>query len=200
MRLVRDVRVCEYSFGYSRTESKPTVRRETKLPGAEMPVMLRLHDQVQVGDRGAHPVLCIEQANEGFYVRLDETTVRAWLERNGIAVPDLAPGVKLGGGLIEDFAAIQNDPAARFSRFLNEYRREGTGPTASSSSCLHAAPHGCAPFHHGGIVDVRPGYRIVWRASLCAGSGISCVPPRYNHGSRKPVVDVAGARQSGRWQ
>ena len=46
MRLLRDVRVCEYTFGYTRTESKPTVRRESKLPGAEMPVKLRLHGPV----------------------------------------------------------------------------------------------------------------------------------------------------------
>jgi hypothetical protein len=144
MRLVRDVRVCEYSFGYSRTESKPTVRRETKLPGADMPVMLRLHDRVQVGDRAAHPVLCIEQANEGFYVRLRESTVRTWLDRNGIAVPELAPGVAIGGGLIEDFAAIQSDPAARFSRFLDEYRRERTVPrrvAAHVFTLLHTAAH-----------------------------------------------------------
>jgi len=144
MRIVRDVRVCEYTFGYSRTESGPTVRREEKLPGAEMPVRLRLHGRVRVGDQAAHPVLCIDQANEGFYVRLDEACVRAWLTENSIGFPGAAPGVALGGSLIEDFADIQNNQAMRFSRFLDEYRREQAVPRRAAAhvfTLLHTAAH-----------------------------------------------------------
>jgi hypothetical protein len=143
MRLLRDVRVCEYTFGYTRTESRPTVKRD-KLPNAEMPVKLRLHGNVRVGDRAAHPVLCIEQANEGFYVRLDEETVGEWLERNDIAMPAADPGVALGGRLIEDFAALQGDERVRFSRFLDEYRRERSVPRRSAPhvfTLLHTAAH-----------------------------------------------------------
>jgi hypothetical protein len=144
MRFVRDVRVCEYTFGYSRTESVPTIRREAKLPGADMPVRLRLHSRVQVGDGAAHPVLCIEQANEGFYVRLREATVREWLERNGIAIPAAPPGAALGGPLIEDFADMQENASTRFSRFLDEYRREQTVPRRAAAhvfTLLHTAAH-----------------------------------------------------------
>jgi hypothetical protein len=144
MRLVRDVRVCEYTFGYSRTESAPTIRRDEKLQGGEMPVRLRLHGRVQVGDQAAHPVLCIEQANEGFYVRLNEACVRTWLEENSVAVPGAAPGVALGGSLIEDFADIQNNDVMRFSRFLDEYRREQTIPRRAAAyvfTLLHTAAH-----------------------------------------------------------
>jgi hypothetical protein len=123
MRLVRDVRVCEYTFGYTRTSSAPTVRRD-KLPNAELPVRLRLFGKVRVGDGAAHPVLCIEQSNEGFYVRLNEASVIEWLDANGVPLPPAAPGVRLGGRLIEDFATLQNDPALRFTRFFDEYRRE----------------------------------------------------------------------------
>ncbi|HVB68030.1 MAG TPA: hypothetical protein VNE67_09270, partial [Acetobacteraceae bacterium] len=143
MRLVRDVRVCEYTFGYTRTESTPTVKRD-KLPNAEMPVRLRLNGRVQVGDRAAHPVLCIEQSNEGFYVRLDEAAVMQWLERNDIAVPSADPDVALGGRLIEDFADMQNIDTTRFSRFLDEYRRERAVPRRAAAhvfTLLHTAAH-----------------------------------------------------------
>jgi hypothetical protein len=144
MRLVRDVRVCEYTFGYSRTESNPTVRREEKLPNAEMPVRLRLHGKVQVGDNAAHPVLCIEQSNEGFYVRLDVTCVEDWLSANAIPLPVAAPGVSLGGRLIEDFADMQANDGMRFSRFLDEYRREHAVPRRAAAhvfTLLHTAAH-----------------------------------------------------------
>ena len=144
MRLVRDVRVCEYTFGYSRTESNPTVRRDAKLPGAEMPVKLRLHGRVPVGDGAARPVLCIEQSNEGFYVRLSEVTVLEWLNRNAIATPPAADGVALGGRLIEDFADMQANETTRFSRFLDEYRREHAVPRRAAAhvfTLLHTAAH-----------------------------------------------------------
>lgn len=123
MRLIRDVRICEYTFGYTRTSSAPTVKRD-KAGDAEMPVRLRLFDRVEVGDGARHPVLCLVQSNEGFYVRLDEETVLEWLTLNGIRPVQTVPGVRLGGRLIEEFASLEGDPTARFSRFLDEYRRE----------------------------------------------------------------------------
>src|SRR4051794_4431506 len=77
MRLIRDVRVCEYSFAYTRTSSSPAARRD-KAGDADLPVRLRLFDKVEVSDTARHPVLCLVQSNEGFYVRLDEETVRVW--------------------------------------------------------------------------------------------------------------------------
>jgi hypothetical protein len=65
MRLIRDVRVCEYTFAYTRTSSAPTVKRD-KAGDAEMPVRLRLFDRVEVGEAARHPVLCLVQSNEGF--------------------------------------------------------------------------------------------------------------------------------------
>ncbi len=123
LRLVRDVRVCEYTFAYTRTSSSPTVTRE-KAGLAEMPVRLRLFDKVQVGDRAQHPVLCLVQSNEGFYVRLDEACVLEWLEANRIRLVPAGTGVRLGGRLIEEFARMQADENVRFTRFLDEYRRE----------------------------------------------------------------------------
>lgn len=123
MRLIRDTRICEYTFGYTRTSSSPTIMRD-KAGSAEMPVRLRLFDRVEVGDGSRHPVLCLVQSNEGLYVRLDEETVRQWLSANAIPVPPAPNGVRLGGQLIEEFATIDSDPDAKFSRFLDEYRIE----------------------------------------------------------------------------
>lgn len=124
MRLIRDVRICEYSFAYSRTSSSPTVQRD-KAGAAELPVRLRLFEKVEVADTARHPILCSVQANEGFYIRLDEGLVREWLASNQIPIPQADQGVRLGGQLIEDFENLQRDPDTRFSRFLDEYRREG---------------------------------------------------------------------------
>ena len=49
MRLIRDLEVCEYSFGFTRTSSSPTVHRE-KGGERDMPVRLNLFDRV--GRRG----------------------------------------------------------------------------------------------------------------------------------------------------
>jgi hypothetical protein len=133
MRLVRDVRVCEYTFAYTRTSSVPTVTRD-KAGSAEMPVRLRLFDKVAVGDTARHPVLCLVQSNEGFYIRLNEECVLRWLDANGIQPSPAPAGVRLGGRLIEEFAKLSADDDTRFSRFLDEYRRE------------HAVPRYAYPF------------------------------------------------------
>jgi hypothetical protein len=117
LRLLRGLHVCEYTFGYTRTSSNPLVQRE-KAGDAEMPVRLNLFDRVDVADSHLHPVLCLEQSNEGFYVRLDEALVAEWLAANQLpqAVGPTQP--RLGGRLIETYLGVQ------FSRFLDEYRRE----------------------------------------------------------------------------
>jgi hypothetical protein len=115
MRLVRGLQVCEYTFGYTRTSATPLVRRD-KAGDAEMPVRLNLFDRIRVGDVPLHPVLCLEQSNEAFYIRLDVNAVGDWLTRNHMpqAVGNGQPS--LGGRLIETYPD--------FSRFLDEYRRE----------------------------------------------------------------------------
>ena len=143
MRLIRDVRVCEYTFAYTRTSSSPIVTRD-KAGAAEMPVRLRLFDRVSVGDDARHPVLCLVQANEGFYVRLNEANVRTWLERNAIATLATPGGVRLGGSLIADYAQMQANPGLRFSRFLDEYRRERSVPRRAYPyvyTLLHSLAH-----------------------------------------------------------
>jgi hypothetical protein len=109
-----------------------------------MPVRLRLFDRVRVGDGSQNPVLCLVQSNEGFYVRLNEQTVLDWLSTNNIRTIAGAPGVRLGGRLIEEYAEIDADPSTRFSRFLDEYRRERAQPRRAYPyvyTLLHTMAH-----------------------------------------------------------
>ncbi len=120
MRLLRDLEVCEYSFGFTRTSPSAVVHRD-KGVDLQMPVRLKLFDKIGKGADAKLPVYCLKQANEAFYVRLDEEVVRAWLEANEVPVGDACAAAHLGGHLIEGYLP--------FSRFLDEYRgQRGTIP------------------------------------------------------------------------
>ena len=74
---LRGLDICEFSFGYTRVGSTPSI----KIKDREMPVRLRAFDYVE---RGKRPIYLLEQKNEGFYLRLDETRVIEWLRQNGL--------------------------------------------------------------------------------------------------------------------
>ena len=137
MRLLRGLQICEYTFAYTRTSATPLVERE-KAGRAQMPVRLRLFDKVRISDVMYHPVLCLEQSNEAFYIRLDEDAVAEWLLRNGMpqSVGEGLP--RLGGRLIEAYSA------SPFSRFLDEYRKEQGRPRTAypfAYTLLHTVAH-----------------------------------------------------------
>lgn len=137
MRLLRGLQLCEYSFGYTRTCSTPTVQRD-KAGSAEMPVRLNLFAKVPVGDSVRHPVLCLEQTNEAFYVRLKESVVTEWLRRNTALGAAASDATSLGGRLLEEY------PSVEFSRFLDEYRREraiARSPYPLVYTLLHTLAH-----------------------------------------------------------
>ena len=108
MIFLRGLDICEFSFGYSRVASTPS----TTVKERDMPVRLRAFGYVE---RNKRPVYVLEQKNEGFYVRLDESRVIDWLlcNRLGAALPPRA-GMRLGGLLIEEYVD--------FGRFLEPYR------------------------------------------------------------------------------
>lgn len=134
MVFVRQLDICEFSFGFTRVASTPS----TTVKDREMPVCLRAFPYVE---RQKRPIYVLEQKNEGFYIRLDHARVVEWLSRNGFddALPPRS-GMHLGGMLIEQYAD--------FGRFVEGYReRTGESRTARSiSSYVYLLLHRLA--HH----------------------------------------------------
>ena len=88
-----------------------------------MPVRLRPFNYAEKSKR---PIYLLEQKNEGFYIRLNETRVIEWLNQNDLG-ESLPPRnqMLLGGLLIEEYAD--------FGRFLEAYR-ERTGESRTPRS------------------------------------------------------------------
>lgn len=129
---LRGLDICEFSFGYTRVSSSPSV----KIKDRDMPVRLRAFDYVE---RNKRSIYLLEQKNEGFYLKLNERRVIQWLSQNGLA-GNLPPrdGMKLGGFLIEQYSD--------FGRFLENYRERVTPKTPRSISnyvylLLHTMAH-----------------------------------------------------------
>lgn len=80
MGLLRKFKTIQYSFGYTRVDSKPTTNY---INGKEVPVRLKLFDRVRIGDQQRNPVFTLSQNNEAIYVRLKESVVRSWLKEIG---------------------------------------------------------------------------------------------------------------------
>lgn len=151
MRLVRDVRVCDYTFGYTRTEAAPHVHRE-KAGRIDLPVRLRFYNRIKVDLPGSgapakwrFPVLSIVSANEGIYVRLDPEVVQRWIRANDLDLPTPAPGMRLGGRLLSQACAVQaaEGPGA-FESFLDGFKRERSVPPIAYPhvyTLLHTMAH-----------------------------------------------------------
>ncbi len=71
--------LCRFTFGFSRMSNRPWMRRNN----VDVPVRLRLFPRTTIGGEGKHPVYVLTQSNEAYYFKLDEPTVRAWLEEIG---------------------------------------------------------------------------------------------------------------------
>lgn len=97
MRLIRDLDMIEFSFGFTRVSATP-VTVQKNLP---MPVRLMGFPRLQENRR---PLYVIEQQNEALYVRLDPAVVADFLRRNRVmATPPAAP-LTIGGALIENYS------------------------------------------------------------------------------------------------
>lgn len=96
MRLIRDLDMIEFSFGFTRVSATPT----TVQKNLSMPVRLMGFPRLANNRR---PVYVIEQQNEALYVRLDPAAVAEFLRRNGVM--DNPPPVPrtIGGELIENY-------------------------------------------------------------------------------------------------
>jgi diadenosine tetraphosphatase ApaH/serine/threonine PP2A family protein phosphatase len=112
MLLLRGLDLCEFSFGYTRVSATPTTTQKD----LAMPVRLKAFDYV---DRGKRPIYVLEQKNEAFYIRLDETRVAEWLRDNGLGEsPSAGITARLGGRYILEYQD--------FGMFLEDYKERSS--------------------------------------------------------------------------
>jgi len=140
LKLVRNLKMLQYSFGYSRVSPTPT----TEQKGLTMPVRLCGFPRV---DNRKRPIYVLRQSNEALYIKLDEARVVNWLSGNDLAsaVENLEGG-SLGGRLIE----LHED----FGRFAEAYSetsgsRERNAPVfvyGLLHSLSHQLIHACSRF------------------------------------------------------
>ena len=141
-RLIRDLDMVEFSFGFTRVSATPETFQKDRL----MPVRLMGFPRLPNNKR---PVYVIEQQNEAIYIRLDREAVAEWLRRTGVmpAAPQ-APRT-IGSELIEtynDFGLFLRDFGIR-----DEASRVRSRDIASSvflllHSLSHHVMHGIARF------------------------------------------------------
>ena len=140
LKLLRNLNMLQYSFGYSRVSATPTTMQKHM----QMPVRLCGFPKI---DGGKRPIYVLRQSNEALYVKLDEERVRHWLVENGLGeYLHMEEGQKLGGRLIE----LYND----FGRFAETYS-ETTGQRDRDvpvfvfgllHSLAHQLIHACSKF------------------------------------------------------
>lgn len=84
--LIRRFQTIHYSFGYTRVGSSPTV---SYINDRIVPVRLRLFGKTRINDKGpkVRPIFVLKQDNEAIYVKLNEETVRLWLESIELDIP-----------------------------------------------------------------------------------------------------------------
>jgi hypothetical protein len=141
-RLIRNLDMVEFSFGFSRVSSTP----ETTQKDVRMPVRLMGFPQLPHGRR---PIYVIEQQNEALYLQLDSRAVGEFLERNGVLAQVPPAPRTIGGRLIETYSD--------FGLFLREFSvRDVVSQTRSRDiasmtylllhSMAHHVMHGIARF------------------------------------------------------
>lgn len=118
MGLIRNFKLCRFTYGYTRVSATPTVLKH----GMQMPVRLNLFPPVTM-EHGHQrtPIYVITQENEAFYVRLDPEMVYRWLSQLGLSDSfewTRESGVPLGALLLERTRPMQ--------RFLTNIHRDQT--------------------------------------------------------------------------
>jgi hypothetical protein len=141
-RLIRNLDMVEFSFGFSRVSATP----ETVQKDRRMPVRLMGFPPLPSNKR---PIYVIEQQNEAIYIQLNSAMVAAFLQRNGVLDQPPPPPRTIGGRLIEtyqDFGLFLKDFSVR-----DEASRVRAHDVASMTyllihSMAHHLMHGIARF------------------------------------------------------
>ena len=76
--LVRKFETLQYSFGFTRVDSKPVTKY---INARKAPVRLKLFDKTMIDEQQKHPIFTLKQNNEAIYVRLNKKVVVEWLRR-----------------------------------------------------------------------------------------------------------------------
>lgn len=116
MGLISKFDLCKFSYGYTRIENQPTVLRHDR----QMPVRLNLFPTVEAGKEHRHPVYVLEQSNEAYYFKLDQSLVREWLAQPELSCSDLA----LLAAFPDNFAAPMLASAEVMRGYLEEHDRK----------------------------------------------------------------------------
>lgn len=132
--LITKFDLCKFSYGFSRVENSPKVFKHDRW----MPVRLNLFPKVRAGHESLHPVYVLEQSNEAYYFKLNETVVRAWLSQPELGCSDIALLNQFGG----NFAAAMLGSANVMSGYLEEHERN-SAPTIylMTYALLHSYSH-----------------------------------------------------------
>jgi hypothetical protein len=141
-RLIRNLDMVEFSFGFTRVSSAP----ETTQKDVRMPVRLMGFPPLPSNRR---PIYVIEQQNEAIYIQLDAAMVAAFLQRNGVLnEPPPAPKT-IGGALIEsyrDFGLFLKEFSVRDTAARVRARDIGSMVYLLLHSMAHHVIHGIARF------------------------------------------------------
>ena len=76
--LVRKFETLQYSFGFTRVDSKPVTKY---INARKAPVRLKLFDKTSIDEQQKHPIFTLKQNNEAIYVRLNKKVIVEWLRR-----------------------------------------------------------------------------------------------------------------------
>jgi hypothetical protein len=141
-RLIRNLDMVEFSFGFSRVSATP----ETTQKDRRMPVRLMGFPPLPSNKR---PIYVIEQQNEAIYIQLNAGMVAAFLQRNGVlAQPPTLPRT-IGGSLIEsyqDFGLFLKDFSVRDEASRVRARDIASMTYLLVHSMAHHVMHGIARF------------------------------------------------------
>jgi len=129
-RLINELQLCQYSFGYSRVGSSPSV----DISGMNLPVKLKSFNHVLHEGLRRYPIYVLKQKNESFYFKLDEKVVKKWLVENKIAdKDDFQGGEKLGANYLDNYVA--------FSNFLEEFKRDDKPTPLNIANAIYTLIH-----------------------------------------------------------
>jgi hypothetical protein len=141
-RLIRNLDMVEFSFGFSRVSATP----ETIQKDRRMPVRLMGFPPLPSNKR---PIYVIEQQNEAIYIQLNSAMVAEFLRRNGVLDQPPQPPRTIGGRLIEtyqDFGLFLKDFSVRDEASRVRARDIASMTYLLIHSMAHHVMHGIARF------------------------------------------------------